>query len=74
LSTVSATFAKKFAQSPRNGIRHFRDGATPGMLGFGKIELANGRRVTGFLCESAVPEGSREITHLGGWRSFLAER
>jgi hypothetical protein len=25
------------------------------------------------LCESAVPEGSREITALGGWRAFLAE-
>ena len=23
--------------------------------------------------ESAVPEGSREITALGGWRAFLAE-
>ncbi len=47
--------------------------AIPSPLGFGKLELASGRFVTGFLCESAVPEGSREITALGGWRAFLAE-
>jgi allophanate hydrolase len=47
--------------------------AIPSPLGFGKVELASGRFVTGFLCESAVPEGSREITALGGWRAFLAE-
>jgi allophanate hydrolase len=47
--------------------------AIPSPLGFGKLELASGRLVTGFLCESAVPEGSREITALGGWRAFLAE-
>lgn len=43
----------------------------PSPLGFGKLELKSGRYVTGFLCESAVPEGSREITGLGGWRAFL---
>lgn len=47
--------------------------AIPAPLGFGKVELASGRLVTGFLCESALPEGSREITPLGGWRAFLAE-
>lgn len=46
----------------------------PSPLGFGKLELKSGRFVTGFLCESAVPEGSREITELGGWRAFLAEK
>jgi len=48
--------------------------AIPSPLGFGKLELESGRYVTGFLCESAVPEGSREITELGGWRAFLAEK
>lgn len=47
--------------------------AIPSPLGFGKVELESGRLVTGFLCESVVPEGSREITGLGGWRAFLAE-
>lgn len=46
--------------------------AIPAPLGFGKIRLANGREVTGFLCESEVPPGSVEITHLGGWRAYLA--
>ncbi len=46
--------------------------AVPSPLGFGKLELKCGRHVTGFLCESALPDGSREITELGGWRAFLA--
>ncbi len=46
--------------------------AIPGPLGFGKLTLANGKIVTGFICESAVPEGSSDISHLGGWRPFLA--
>ncbi|MEQ1840098.1 MAG: allophanate hydrolase [Verrucomicrobiales bacterium] len=45
----------------------------PSPLGFGKLELKSGRFITGFLCESAVPEGSREITEMGGWRAFLEQ-
>lgn len=43
----------------------------PAPLGFGKLHLADGRLVTGFLCESAVPGGSEDITGTGGWRNFL---
>lgn len=44
----------------------------PSPLGFGKLTLAGGKIVTGFICESAVPEGSTDITELGGWRAFLS--
>ncbi|MEM9015761.1 MAG: allophanate hydrolase [Verrucomicrobiota bacterium] len=47
--------------------------AIPAPLGFGKVLLAGGRECTGFLCESVLPEGSEEITGLGGWRAFLAK-
>jgi allophanate hydrolase len=40
-------------------------------LGIGKVELAGGRRVCGFLCESYAAEGARDITSLGGWRRYL---
>jgi allophanate hydrolase len=44
----------------------------PRPLGIGSVELADGRWVKGFICE---PEGLRDatdITHHGGWRTFLA--
>ena len=44
----------------------------PAPLGVGKIELASGRMVTGFLCEAHALVGAEEITMLGGWRAYLA--
>ena len=44
----------------------------PAPLGLGSLELADGRRVHGFLCEGHALEGARDITALGGWRAYLA--
>ncbi|MBN8891929.1 MAG: allophanate hydrolase [Rhodospirillales bacterium 70-18] len=41
-------------------------------LGLGKVELADGRRVVGFLCEADAAASAREITAFGGWREWLA--
>jgi len=41
-------------------------------LGIGSIELLDGRRVHGFLCESHALHGARDITVHGGWRAYLA--
>jgi allophanate hydrolase len=43
----------------------------PPPLGLGSIELADGRHVHGFLCESHALMGAREITEMGGWRAYL---
>ncbi len=43
----------------------------PAPLGIGKIRLADGRRISGFICEPHGLDGAREITHLGGWRAYL---
>jgi allophanate hydrolase len=48
--------------------------AIPAPLGVGKVELADGTEVTGFLCEPLAVEGAAEITHHGGWRAYLASR
>jgi allophanate hydrolase len=40
-------------------------------LGLGTVTLANGSGVTGFLCESHATQGARDITGLGGWRTYL---
>jgi allophanate hydrolase len=47
--------------------------AIPPPLALGTIRLADGSQVKGFLCEPAGIDGAREITHLGGWRNFLAK-
>jgi allophanate hydrolase len=40
-------------------------------LGIGKVELADGSRVSGFVCESYAVDGAPDITSLGGWRRYL---
>jgi allophanate hydrolase len=44
----------------------------PQPLGIGTINLANGEKVKGFLCESAGLDGAEDITSFGGWRAYLA--
>ena len=47
--------------------------AIPAPLGIGKVVLAGGEEVSGFLVEACATEGARDITHFGGWRAFLAD-
>jgi allophanate hydrolase len=44
----------------------------PAPLAIGRVHLADGSTVAGFLCESIAVEGAEEITHFGGWRAYLA--
>lgn len=41
-------------------------------LGLGKLELADGRHQTGFICEPCGFGDARDISHFGGWRQYLA--
>jgi allophanate hydrolase len=43
----------------------------PAPLGLGKVQLADGRWETGFICEAYGLEGATNISHLGGWRAYL---
>jgi len=45
----------------------------PAPLGIGKLELADGRWVCGFLCEGHAVQGARDISALGGWRAWLRQ-
>jgi allophanate hydrolase len=40
-------------------------------LGLGKVQLADGRWESGFICEGYGLEGAVDISHLGGWRAYL---
>ena len=44
----------------------------PAPLGIGKIQLTDGRWESGFICDSSGLDGAEEITHLGGWRAYIA--
>jgi len=47
--------------------------AIPAPLGIGRVLLADGTDVAGFLCEPvALDDDALEITAHGGWRAFLA--
>jgi allophanate hydrolase len=43
----------------------------PAPLGLGSIELADGRRVHGFLCEAHATAGAPDVSAFGGWRAYL---
>jgi allophanate hydrolase len=44
----------------------------PSPLGVGKVQLSDGSQVCGFICEPAAFANGVDITHFGGWRSYLA--
>ena len=44
----------------------------PAPLGIGTLLLADGRQVQGFLCEAQALHGAQDISHLGGWRAYIA--
>ncbi len=43
----------------------------PAPLGIGKVQLADGRWESGFICEPYGLSGARDISHFGGWRGYL---
>jgi allophanate hydrolase len=46
----------------------------PAPLGLGKVQLADGRWESGFICEPYGLDGAQDISHLGGWRAYLGTR
>ncbi|WP_347331702.1 allophanate hydrolase [Marinimicrobium locisalis] len=46
----------------------------PAPLGIGTLTLKDGREVKGFICETIATEGAEDITELGGWRAYMAQR
>ncbi|MFC0211282.1 allophanate hydrolase [Paenibacillus chartarius] len=44
----------------------------PAPLGIGKVELADGTAVPGFVCEAYAAQGAADISAYGGWRQVPA--
>jgi allophanate hydrolase len=43
----------------------------PPPLGIGTLELEDGSKVQGFLCESCALSGATDISSYGGWRAYM---
>jgi allophanate hydrolase len=46
----------------------------PAPLALGRVELADGRQVTGFVCEGYAAATGNDITEFGSWPHYLANR
>jgi allophanate hydrolase len=44
----------------------------PAPLGIGRVALADGTDVAGFICEPCALVGAPDLSHHGGWRAYLA--
>ena len=44
----------------------------PAPLGFGRVALADGEHVIGFLAHGPLSAGAHDVTQYGGWREYLA--
>ena len=70
---TGARIALELWQMP---LRHYGSfvALVPAPLGIGTLQLADGRSVQGFLCESHATAGAQDISHHGGWRAYIAAR
>jgi allophanate hydrolase len=46
----------------------------PAPLGIGTLKLDDGSTVQGFICEPYATHGAQDISHLGGWRAYVATK
>jgi allophanate hydrolase len=46
----------------------------PAPLAIGNVTLADGTSVKGFVSEPRALTGAEDITHLGGWRAYIAQK
>jgi allophanate hydrolase len=64
-----AGIAGELWRLPAAGLARFMAGLAAPMA-IGRVRLADGREVLGFVCEPAALDGARDITGYGGWRAF----
>ncbi|MFC3608234.1 allophanate hydrolase [Stutzerimonas tarimensis] len=68
-----AAIAVEVWELPSSELGSFLTGI-PAPLGLGKVELADGRWETGFICDAYGLEGAEDITRFGGWKAWLEQR
>ncbi|MHB8825146.1 MAG: allophanate hydrolase-related protein, partial [Thiobacillus sp.] len=71
VSDGGAAIACEVWEMPASQFGSFVAGI-PAPLGIGKLELADGSVVNGFICEGVGVADAKDITEFGGWRAWLA--
>lgn len=70
VSTGGASIALEIWTMPAETFGCFLQGIVA-PLGLGRVFLADGRQVCGFICEGVAAETAVDITSYGGWRNWL---
>jgi allophanate hydrolase len=68
-----ATITGEIWRLPPAGFGRLVNAVAPPLV-IGTVELADGSRLKGYLCEEHGALGTTDITHFGSWRAFLASR
>lgn len=68
-----AAIAVEVWDIPSSELGSFLTGI-PAPLGLGKVQLADGRWETGFICDAYGLDGAEDITRFGGWKAWLESR
>ncbi|MDA7085514.1 allophanate hydrolase [Pseudomonas sp. SA3-5] len=55
---------------PSSELGSFLSGI-PAPLGLGKVQLADGQWLSGFICEPYGLQSAEDISHFGGWRAYM---
>lgn len=70
VAEAGVTIAVEVWELPSAELGSFLSGI-PAPLGLGKVQLADGRWETGFICEAYGLQGAENISHFGGWRAYM---
>jgi allophanate hydrolase len=66
-----AAIACELWELPASGLGELL-GLIGAPLGLGRVTLAHGAEVTGFICEAGAVGDAKDITGHGGWRAHMA--
>ena len=70
VTTDGATIALEVWDMPMSQVGSFL-ALIPAPLGLGKVELADGNWVTGFVCEGFALDAAHDVTSHTGWRAYM---
>lgn len=73
VDSQGAAIAVEVWEMPQEHVGSFL-ALIPPPLGLGKLELASGDWVTGFVCEGYALEGALDVSRFGGWRAYMQSK